>query len=145
MKILLLHGPNLSQLGSRDPEQYGRLTLDELVATATDEAASVDAELEHAAFESEGDLVTRVHAARSDGSEAVIINPGALTHYSYALRDAIDVLDVPCIEVHLSNVHAREDFRRRSVVAAACAGSVAGFGALGYRLAVRAAADLARA
>lgn len=145
MKILLLHGPNLSQLGSRDPDQYGTVTLDELVATATEEAASVGADVEHAAFESEGDLVTRVHAARSDGTEAVIINPGALTHYSYALRDAIDVLEVPCVEVHLSNVHAREDFRRRSVVAAVCAGSVAGFGALGYRLAVRAAADLARA
>jgi 3-dehydroquinate dehydratase-2 len=145
VKILLLHGPNLSQLGSRDPEHYGTVTLDELVAVATEEAATVGAEVEHAALESEGDLVARVHAARSDGTEAVIVNPGALTHYSYALRDAIDVLDVPCIEVHLSNVHAREDFRHRSVIAPVCAGSIAGFGALGYRLAVRAAVELARA
>jgi 3-dehydroquinate dehydratase-2 len=145
VKILLLHGPNLSQLGSRDPEHYGTVTLDELVAMATEEAATEGAEVEHAALESEGDLVARVHAARSDGTEAAIVNPGALTHYSYALRDAIDVLEVPCVEVHLSNVHAREDFRHRSVIAPVCAGSIAGFGALGYRLAVQAAVELARA
>jgi len=145
VKILLLHGPNLSQLGGRDPEHYGTMTLDELVAVATEEAASAGAEVEHAAFESEGDLIGRLHAAGSDDTSAVVVNPGALTHYSYALRDAIDVLDVPCVEVHLSNVHAREDFRHRSVIAPACAGSIAGFGPLGYRLAVRAAVGLARA
>lgn len=143
LRILLLHGPNLSQLGSRDPEQYGTVTLDELVTTAEDEAAAAGASIDHAQFESEGDTIARLHAAMGDGTGAVIVNPGALTHYSYGLRDALEILDVPKLEVHLSNVHAREDFRKRSVVAAACHGSIAGLGAFGYRLAVRAVVDLA--
>lgn len=142
--ILLLHGPNLSQLGGRDTHHYGTATLDEVVAVARDEATARGGELTHEQHEAEGTLVARVHAAARDGTGAVVINPGALTHYSYALRDALEILSVPKVEVHLSNVHARERFRQRSVISAVCHGMVAGFGAFGYRLAVRAAVELAR-
>lgn len=143
-KLLLLHGPNLSQLGARDPALYGSADLDAVVAVATDEAEAAGAELTAEQYESEGDLVARVHAARTDGTQAIVINAGALTHYSHALRDALDILDCPKVEVHLSNIHARERFRHTSVIAPACHGSIAGFGIEGYPLAVRAALDLAR-
>lgn len=142
--LLLLHGPNLSQLGVRDPVQYGTATLEDVVAVARAEAEDADATLKHEQHDVEGDLVRRVHAARTDGTTAVVINAGALTHYSLALRDALDLLDVPVVEVHLSNVHARESFRRTSVIAAACDGQVAGFGIDGYPLAIRAALGLVR-
>jgi len=145
VRILLLHGPNLAQLGTRDPAHYGTATLEDLVALATEEAAAHDATLTAQQFDDEGGLVSRVTAARDDGTDAIVINPGALTHYSYALRDALDIVDLPKIELHLSNVHAREDFRHSSVVAGACTGSVAGLGTIGVRLAVRAAIDLAQA
>ena len=140
--ILLLHGPNLSQLGTRDPAHYGTTTLDELVSRARSEAESGGATLIAEQHEAEAELVRRVHAARTDGTDAVLVNAGALTHYSHALRDALELLDVPVVEVHLSNIHAREAFRRTSVIAPACTGQVAGFGAHGYPLAVRAALEL---
>ena len=136
--ILLLHGPNLSQLGSRDPVVYGTATLDDIVAAARQEHAGLDA----FTSESEGDLVARLHAARTDGTRAVIVNPGALTHYSYALRDALELLTVPKVEVHLSQTHAREAFRRHSVVSPVVDVTITGAGAFGYRLAVRAALEL---
>ena len=142
--ILLLHGPNLSQLGTRDPAHYGTATLEDVVAAARAEAESAGATLLDEQHEVEGDLVRRVHVARTDGTDAVVVNAGALTHYSHALRDALDLLDVPVVEVHLSNVHARETFRRTSVIAPACDGQVAGFGIDGYPLAVRAALGLCR-
>ena len=142
VQILLLHGPNLSQLGARDPAQYGTATLDEVVALARREAQHAGASLLHEQHEHEGEIVSRLHAARTDGTGAVILNAGALTHYSYALRDALELLELPKIELHLSNVHAREPFRRVSVLAAACDGSIAGFGVHGYPLAVRAALAL---
>jgi 3-dehydroquinate dehydratase II len=141
-RILLLHGPNLSQLGSRDPAHYGSGTLEDLVAVTRAEAEAGGAELEHVQSEHEGELIARLHAARTDGTDAVIINAGAWTHYSYALRDALELLGLPKVEVHLSNIHAREGFRRTSVIAAVCDGSIAGFGAAGYPLAVRAALAL---
>ncbi|HSK21842.1 MAG TPA: type II 3-dehydroquinate dehydratase [Egicoccus sp.] len=140
--ILLLHGPNLSQLGTRDPGHYGTDTLDDVVAVARAEAEAAGATLVAEQYEGEGELISRLHAARTDGTGAVVINAGALTHYSYALHDALELLDVPCVEVHLSNIHAREEFRRRSVIAPACDGSIAGFGTAGYPLAVRAALGL---
>jgi 3-dehydroquinate dehydratase II len=143
VELLLLHGPNLSQLGTRDPAQYGTATLDEVVAAAREEAERLGAGLDHLQSEHEGTLVERLHAARTDGTGAVIVNAGALTHYSHALRDALELLAVPKIELHLSNVHAREPFRRVSVLAPACDGSIAGFGIDGYPLAVRAALALA--
>jgi 3-dehydroquinate dehydratase-2 len=103
MRVLLLHGPNLSQLGSRDPAVYGTATLDDVIAAVRAEHGDVEA----FTTDTEGDLVKRVHAARTDGTAAVIVNPGALTHYSYALRDALELLDVPKVEVHLSDGRAR--------------------------------------
>ena len=143
--VTLLHGPNLSQLGRRDARHYGTLDLGELVALARDEAAELGAELDHEQFETEGDLVQRVHGLESQGSDALVINPGALAHYSIALRDALEVVAIPKVEVHLSNVHARERLRQRSVIAAVCDGVLGGFGPLGYRLAVRAAVELVTA
>ena len=142
--VLLLHGPNLSQLGTRDPAHYGTSTLEDVVAVARAEAEAAGATLNHEQHDVEGDLVRRVHAAGTDGTAAVVVNAGALTHYSHALRDALDLLHVPVVEVHLSNIHARETFRRTSVIASACDGQVAGFGIDGYPLAVRAAMGLVR-
>jgi 3-dehydroquinate dehydratase II len=143
--LLLLHGPNLSQLGTRDPQHYGTATLADVEAAARDAADAAGATLAAEQHESEADLVRRVHVARADGTDAVLINAGALTHYSHALRDALDLLDIPVVEVHLSNIHAREEFRRTSVIAPACSGQIAGFGIAGYPLAVRAALSLLEA
>lgn len=140
MTILLVHGPNLSQLGSRDPAVYGTATLDDVVAMARDEHPEIDA----FTSESEGELVTRLHAARSDGTAAVVVNPGALTHYSYALRDALEMLTVPKVEVHLSQTAAREPFRRHSVISPVVDVTLTGAGPYGVRLAVRAALHLLR-
>jgi 3-dehydroquinate dehydratase II len=141
-RILLLHGPNLSQLGSRDPAQYGTATIEEVVAAARAEATAAGAEVEHLQTDHEGLLLERLHTARTDGTAAVIINAGAWTHTSYALHDALELLDVPKVELHLSNIHAREAFRSTSVIAPVCDGSIAGFGVDGYPLAVRAALAL---
>ena len=132
MRLLLLHGPNLSQLGSRDPAIYGTATLDDVVATVRAEHPDVDA----FASEAEGELVARLHSARKDGTGAVVINPGALTHYSYALRDALELLTVPKVEVHLSQTAAREPFRHLSVVSSVVDVTITGAGLIGYRLAV---------
>ena len=142
IRILLLHGPNLSQLGTRDPAHYGNASLDDVVAAARHQAEDAGATLDLEQHEDEGALVRRLHSARSDGTCAVIVNAGALTHYSYALRDALEMLDVPKVELHLSNIHAREPFRRTSVLAPVCDGTIAGFGIHGYPLAVRAALAL---
>jgi 3-dehydroquinate dehydratase II len=136
--ILLVNGPNLAQLGTRDPAVYGTATLADVVAAAREEHPDVEA----FQSESEGELVRRLHAARNDGTEAIIINPGALTHYSYALRDALELLAVPKVEVHLSQTHARESFRRHSVISPVVHVTITGAGAFGYRLAVRAALQL---
>jgi 3-dehydroquinate dehydratase II len=136
--ILLVNGPNLAQLGSRDPAVYGTATLADLVAAAREEHPNLDA----FQSESEGELVRRLHRARTDGTEAVVINPGAFTHYSYALRDALDLLSVPKVEVHLSQTHARESFRRYSVVSPVVDVTITGAGVFGYQLAVRAALHL---
>ncbi len=144
MRILLLHGPNLSQLGSRDPAVYGTATLDDVVAAATAEAERHGATVDHLQTEHEGEMIERMHAARSDGTDAVIVNLGAWTHYAHALRDALDLVEVPKVEVHLSNIHAREEFRHRSVVAPVCDGSIVGLGIDGYPLAVQAVVALSR-
>lgn len=136
--ILLVNGPNLAQLGSRDPAVYGTATLADLVAAARAEHA----DLEAYQSESEAELVCRLHRARTDGTEAVVINPGAFTHYSYALRDALELLGVPKVEVHLSQTHARESFRRHSVVSPVVDVTITGAGAFGYRLAIQAALHL---
>jgi 3-dehydroquinate dehydratase II len=135
--ILLLNGPNLNLLGTREPEVYGADTLDDIVAEIGSYAAARGAEIE--AFQSniEGELINRLHEARTQ-VDGVVFNPGAFTHYSYALRDAISATELPVVETHLSNVHAREEFRHRSVLAPVCIGVVAGFGRDSYRVALEA-------
>jgi 3-dehydroquinate dehydratase II len=141
-RILLLHGPNLSQLGSRDPAVYGTATLNDVVAAARAEAIAAGATLDAEQHDDEAGMVGRIHAARTDGTDALIVNAGAFTHYSYAIRDALELLEVPVIELHLSNIHARETFRHTSVTAAVSDGVIAGLGIDGYPLAVRAALAL---
>lgn len=144
MRILMAHGPNLSQLGTRDPAHYGVATLDDVVAAARAEAVAAGDALDAVQTEHEGELLTRLHAARTDGTDAVVINAGAWSHTSYALRDALELITTPKIEVHLSNIHAREAFRATSVLTAVCDGAIVGLGIDGYPLAVRAAAALHR-
>lgn len=139
--LLLLNGPNLNLLGQREPETYGSATLEQLVARAAAAARAAGHEL--AAFQSnaEHELVGRVQAARSDGTAFIILNPGAFTHTSIALRDALLAVAVPFIEVHLSNVFARETFRHHSYFSDIAVGAIFGLGGAGYELAVRAAAE----
>ncbi len=138
-KVLLLNGPNLNLLGTREPEVYGADTLDDLVKLVTEHAASRDIAITSAQSNVEGELVNHLHDAR-DWADAVIFNPGGYTHYSVALRDAISAVGLPVVEVHMSNVQAREEFRHQSVVGAVCLGTIAGFGKVSYLLAVDALA-----
>jgi 3-dehydroquinate dehydratase II len=137
--ILVLHGPNLNLLGSREPEVYGRATLADIDAMLAEAAKASGHTLTSFQTNAENALIERVHAARDDGTAFILINPGAFTHTSIALRDAFAAVKVPFIEVHLSNVHAREPFRRHSYLADLAVGVIAGFGADSYRLALDAA------
>jgi 3-dehydroquinate dehydratase-2 len=138
MKILYLFGPNLGALGRRDPATYGTQTLAEIMGEVEARAAPLGHVIAWHQSDHEGDLIGWVLGAADDGAAAVVINPGALSHTSYALRDAIEASGLPFVEVHMSNIHAREEFRRRSVVAEVCRASIIGLGAGGYHLAVEA-------
>jgi 3-dehydroquinate dehydratase-2 len=141
-KILVLNGPNLNLLGKREPEVYGETTLADLKLTVADECKRLGLTCECFQSNHEGALIDRIHEARDDGTAAIIINPGGLTHTSVALRDALAAVELPCIEVHLSNIYRREPFRHKSLTAAVAEGVISGLGVMGYRLAVQAAAAL---
>ena len=137
MSFLILHGPNLNLLGSREPAVYGYTTLDEIDADLHKMAADAGAKLHTLQSNHEGTLIDRIHAARDDGTEFIVINPGGLTHTSVALRDALSAVALPFIEVHLSNVHAREPFRHHSYLSPVALGVICGLGPDGYRLALQ--------
>ena len=137
--ILLLHGPNLNLLGTREPSHYGQQTLADINDRASQTAADKGFLLTILQSNAEHDLIERVHAAATDGTEFIVINPAGFTHTSVALRDALAGVAIPFIEVHLSNVHARESFRRHSYFSDLALGVIAGFGAMSYELALEAA------
>ena len=137
-RLLVLNGPNLNLLGTREPEKYGTETLVDIETKLSDLAAAADASIEFFQSNAEHELVERIHAAR-DHIDCIIINPGAFTHTSIAIRDALLGVAIPFIEVHLSNVHARETFRQHSYLSDIALGVITGFGAQGYEFALRAA------
>ena len=141
MKILVLHGPNLNLLGTREPEIYGSLTLADINARLVELAAEYHTELACKQSNHEGDLVDALHDARS-WADGVVFNPGAYTHTSIALRDAIAAIGIPVVEVHLSNVYAREEFRHVSMISAVCKGKVVGLGWRSYTLGLRALMEM---
>lgn len=145
MKVLVLHGINLDMFGKRDPAQYGTATLAEIDARLQALAAELGVAVESFQSNFEGAMVERIHQAHGDGTDAVVINAGAWTHYSYGLRDALAILRCPVVEAHMSNIHAREPFRHHSVLAEIARGQIAGFGVDSYLLALRAAVSAVQA
>ena len=144
-RVLVLHGPNLNLLGTREPSVYGRTTLAQLDLLIQRHATGRGAHAVCRQSNYEGQLIDWIQGAAREGFGAIVINPGALTHYSLALRDAVSAVFVPVVEVHLSNIHGREEFRRHSVIAAAAQGQIAGFGPASYLLGVDAALQSAAA
>jgi 3-dehydroquinate dehydratase-2 len=144
-KVVMLHGINHSMFGKRDPKQYGTITLAEIDAMLAALGKEVGAEVESYQTDSEGDMCRRIHKAYTDNVDAVLINAGAWTHYSYGLRDALAILTCPVVEIHMSNVHAREEFRHHSVLSEIVKGVVVGFGVDSYLLALRAVTGTAGA
>lgn len=143
MKLLIIHGPNLNLLGTRETAVYGAETLKEIDGKCVALASELGVEIEISQSNSEGEIIDIIHAAKHN-ADGILINPGAYTHYSYAIRDALAAVKLPAVEVHLSNIQAREDFRHESVIAPVAAGQIAGFGANSYLLGLRALAELVR-
>ena len=145
MKILCLNGINLNMFGKRDPDQYGTTTLDEIDAQVKQLGKDLGAHVECFQTNFEGAMAEKIHQAHADQVDAVMINAGAWTHYSYGIRDALAILKCPIIEVHMSNIHAREAFRHQSVIAEIARGQIAGFGVDSYLLGLRAAVSAVQA
>lgn len=145
MNVLVLNGINLNMFGKRDPAQYGTITLAEIDAQLAALGHELGAQVECFQTNHEGEMCERIHRAHAEGVDAVLINAGAWTHYSYGIRDALAVLQCPIYEVHMSNIHAREPFRHHSVIAEIARGQIAGFGVDSYLLALRAAVSARRA
>ncbi|MBE6825626.1 MAG: type II 3-dehydroquinate dehydratase [Ruminococcus sp.] len=139
-KVLVIHGPNLNLLGEREPGIYGDVSFDKLNAHLLERAAQLGLECEIFQSNHEGAIIDKLHAARTE-FYGVVINAGAYTHYSYAIADAIKAIRIPCIEVHISNIFARDAFRSHSVIAPVCCGSISGFGLLSYDLGLTALAE----
>ena len=135
IKILVLNGPNLNMLGKREPALYGKETLDDIIQGLREQAGTLGVQLEHVQSNEEGVLVSQIQGSR-EKFDGIILNPAAYTHTSVALRDALQAVTVPCVEVHLTNTAAREEFRHVSLTAGACLGQIMGFGAMGYHLAL---------
>jgi 3-dehydroquinate dehydratase-2 len=145
MNILVLHGINLNMFGKRDPKQYGKITLAEIDARVQTLGRELGAAVECFQTNVEGEMAQRIHRAHTEGVDAVVINAGAWTHYSYGLRDALAILTCPIVEVHMSNVHAREAFRHVSVFSEIVRGQICGFGVDSYLLGLRAAVSAVQA
>ena len=144
MKITVINGPNLNLLGVREPSVYGAETLSDIESMIRSAAEELGCATDFFQSNHEGAIIDRLHACRDDGTDAVVINAGAYTHYSYAIRDAIASVEFPCVEVHMSNIHAREEFRRTSVIAAVCRGQICGFGSRSYILGLHAAFEIVK-
>lgn len=140
-KILVLHGPNINLTGIREPDTYGRVTLEDINREIRVYANSLELDCDIFQSNHEGALIDKIHEAL-DGYDGIVINAGAYTHYSYAIRDAISSVKKPCVEVHMSNIHAREAFRHESVLAPVCVGQICGFGKQSYLLGVAAVKEL---
>ncbi len=136
-KILIINGPNLNFLGKREPEVYGSETLSDIIGYTKKETAALDVEISDFQSNCEGEIIDALYRAYDEGVDGIVINAGAYSHYSIAIRDAISAIKIPCVEVHLSNIHAREEFRHNSVISAVCQGMICGFGKKVYPLAVR--------
>jgi 3-dehydroquinate dehydratase-2 len=140
-KILIINGPNLNMLGKRETSIYGETNLDDIISEAAEFGAGLNMEIESFQSNSEGEIIDTIHGS-GNMFDGVIINAGAYTHTSYAIRDAIAAVDIPFVEVHLSNIHSREEFRRESVMAPVCAGQISGFGMNSYLLGIQAMAGI---
>lgn len=142
-KIIVINGPNLNMLGTREKDVYGTATLAEIAVAVNQEAQQLGFDTDFIQTNHEGEIIDKLHEAKGK-YDLIIINPGAYTHYSIAIRDAVKAVELPCIEVHLSNIHAREEFRSKSVIAPVCSGQICGFGADSYVIALKAASLLLR-
>lgn len=143
-KILVLNGPNLNLLGKREPGVYGDNSLASLTDRLVKYGQTIDTELIFIQSNHEGELIDALHSAEEQGIKGAVFNPGAFTHYSYALRDAVAAIGIPVVEIHISNIQAREEFRKTSVIAPVAAGQISGFGLLGYELALQAVHEYIR-